>query len=275
VKRLIAKVLRKFTRTAGPTSVSDNETYPQLCLRASRDMRVFADFRSNPVYNTILEHVTEGQGRQYLEIIAADAQLLGAMDGFRRNDDFGGPRTFEYPVIGNISPSTLRYVKVLADLKSRFGMLDGFDICEIGVGYGGQCRVINAWFKPATYCLVDIAPALSLARCYLDNYAFPAALSYRTMNELAPRDYDLVISNYAFTELPRSLQDSYLEKVILRSARGYITYNEITPAEFNSYKAHELLRIIPGAKRINEEPLTHAGNCILVWENRTGPRGQS
>ena len=272
VKHIIAKALRKLTGATGPTSVSDNEAYPQLCLRASKDERVFANFRSSEVYNAILEHVTEEQGRRYLEIIAADAELLGAMDLFRRNDDFGGPRTFEYPAIGNISPSTLRYVKVLADLKSLFGTLDGFDLCEIGVGYGGQCRVINAWFKPTRYCLVDIGPALSLARRYLDNYALPSALSYRTMNELAPRDYDLVISNYAFTELPRPLQDSYLEKVILRSARGYITYNEITPTAFNSYKADALLRIVPGATRINEEPLTHPGNCILVWENRTVPK---
>jgi hypothetical protein len=187
------------------------------------------------------------------------------MDRFRRNDDHGGPRTFEYPPVGRFSPSTLRYVKVLADLKARFASLDGFDICEIGVGYGGQCRVIGAWFEPASYCLVDLAPALALARRYLGRYALRTALSFPTMDELAPRDWDLVISNYAFTELPRAIQDAYLDKVILRSKRGYITYNEINPPEFNSYKAQELLRRIPGAQAVAEEPLTHPKNCILVW----------
>jgi putative sugar O-methyltransferase len=187
------------------------------------------------------------------------------MPRLRRNDDFGGPATYEYPGVGSISPSTLRYVKVLTDLKAYFASLDGLDVCEIGVGYGGQCRIINAWFKPASYCLVDIAPALALARRFLERFDLPPVLAYRAMDELTARDYDLVISNYAFTELPRPLQDGYLEKVILRSARGYITYNEITPAEFNSYKAEELLRIIPGAHSVDERPLTHPLNCIILW----------
>jgi len=254
-----------LTGSVGPTSVSDNEAYPALCLRASRDERVFAGFRSNPAYNAILEHVGQEQGREYLRILSADADLVQAMPRLRRNDDFGGPATYEYPGVGSMSPTTLRYIKVLADLKALFASLDGLEICEIGVGYGGQCRIINACFKPASYCLVDIAPALALARRFLDRFDLPPALSYRTMDELTARDHDLVISNYAFTELPRQIQDEYLEKVVLRSSRGYITYNEITPAEFNSYKAEELLRIIPGARSIEERPLTHPLNRIIVW----------
>jgi len=115
--------------------------------------------------------------------------------------------------------------------------------------------------------LVDIPQALSLARRYLENYAIPSTLHYCTMGELPSRNYDLLISNYAFTELPRSIQELYLDKVILRSSRGYITYNEIAPASFNSYKARELLEIIAGAEKINEEPLTHPKNCIIVWSN--------
>lgn len=256
--------MRKLSGSA-PTSVSDNEAYPQLCLQASRDDRVFADFRRNPIYNEILEHVTEEQGRQYLDLIARDPDLLGAMDEFRRNDLYGNPRTHTYPSAGAVSPSTLRYIKVLADLKEHFRTLDDLDICEIGVGYGGQCRIINAYFKPRTYGLIDIAPALALARRFLGNYTLSAKISFLTMEELEPRDCDLVISNYAFTELPRSIQDVYLTRVILRAARGYITYNEISPAHFGSYKANELLKLMPGSRRLGEEPLTHPKNCIIVW----------
>ena len=142
---------------------------------------------------------------------------------------------------GMISPSTLRYIKVLADIKNNFETADQLDICEIGIGYGGQCRIINAYFKPATYCLVDIQPALALTKRFLDNYILHSTLTYKTMNELGQRDYDLVLSNYAFTELPRTIQDIYLNKVILNSKRGYITYNEITPNEFDSYKSGELV----------------------------------
>jgi putative sugar O-methyltransferase len=247
------------------TSISDNQAYPQVCALASIDYRVFNNFRRDEIYTTILEHVSPEQGQEYLEIISKDAEVLEAMPRFRRNDDFGNPRTFAYPAIGEISPSTLRYVKVLTDLKAHFKTLDGLDICEIGVGYGGQCRIVNAFFRPATYCLVDISPALALARRYLDNYILSSVVSYKSMNELAPRDHDLVISNYAFTELPRAIQDVYLQKVILQSKRGYITYNEITPPEFNSYKSAELLKIIPNSTTLEERPLTHPKNCIIVW----------
>ncbi len=74
-----------------------------------------------------------------------------------------------------------------------------------------------------------------------------------------------MISNYAFTELPRTIQEVYLRKVILRSKRGYITYNEITPPAFRSLKVDELTAIIPGTRILKEEPLSHPRNCIIVW----------
>lgn len=104
-----------------------------------------------------------------------------------------------------------------------------------------------------------------LAQRFLDNYVTQSTLFYLTMNELAKNDYDLVISNYAFSELRREIQDVYLEKIILRSQRGYITYNEITPPDFNSYKKEELLRIIPGSELSDENPLIHPRNCIIQW----------
>ena len=85
------------------------------------------------------------------------------------------------------------------------------------------------------------------------------------MNELDKRNYDLVISNFAFSELPRAIQNVYLKKVISKAPKGYITYNEITPKEYQSYKANELVDIIHGSKILKEEPLTHPKNCVIVW----------
>lgn len=269
MKHLLTKILQKKYVMSVParisTSLSDNQAYPQVCINASNDYRFFNNFRRNPIYNQILEHVSEEQGHKYLQLISNDSDILASINNFKPNDNYGNPRMYEYPNIGRISPSTLRYIKVLADIKTHFQTVDNLDICEIGIGYGGQCRVINAYYKPATYCLVDIQPALALAQRFLDNYILHSTLAYKTMNELVQRDYDLVLSNYAFTELPRTIQDIYLNKVILNSKRGYITYNEITSAEFNSYKADELVAIIPGSKILKEEPLTHPKNCIIVW----------
>jgi hypothetical protein len=85
------------------------------------------------------------------------------------------------------------------------------------------------------------------------------------MNELGKKDFDFVLSNYAFTELPRAIQDVYLNKVIMNSKKGYMIYNDITPKEFNSYKSDELAAMIPGAKVLKEEPLTHPKNYVIIW----------
>lgn len=265
IKKILSKKLGCSLKRKSSTSLSDNQRYPQFCLQASNDLRVFDTFRRNPIYNEILEHVSEEQGRVYLEHIKRDSDILKEIDAFKKNDWFGSPIIFKYEPIGKISPTTLRYIKVLSDLKNIFGSLDGFDICEIGVGYGGQCRVIDCYFSLETYCLVDIQPALMLAQRFLDNYKFRSILSFKTMGEIERTNYDLLISNYAFSELHREIQDIYLEKVILNAKRGYITHNEVTPPEFKSYKKQELIEIIPDSEIIEEAPLTHPKNCIIIW----------
>ena len=268
----IIKVINKINKSKYKysTSLSDNLVYPNYCLKASNDLVFFSNFRSNKrsnkAYREILEHVTKDLGLALInEITLNNNELLSHIDLFKKNDEWGNPELFEYDKIGKISPTTLRYVKVLGDLKHLFGELDSFKICEIGVGYGGQCRIINSINNPFEYTLVDIKPALMLSQRYLDNYVLGSIMKYKTMNELEKTDYDLIISNYAFTELPRNIQEVYLKKIILNSKRGYITYNEITPEYFNSYKREELIKLIPNSHIIDEKPITHKNNCIIIW----------
>jgi hypothetical protein len=248
------------------TSMSDNEKYPNFCLKAANDLLVFSNFRQNEIYRQILEHVDAILGGEYLEeIVKTRPDLINEMEKIKANDLYGNPRLYNYKSVGGICPSTLRYAKVLADLLNYFGSLDELKIAEIGVGYGGQCRVINAIARPSEYTLVDLKPALLLAKTYLDNYILSSVMKYTTMDELKNETYDLVISNYAFTELRQEIQDVYLKKIILNSKHGYITYNDVTPEWFRSYKKEDLVRIIPSAKVIDEIPRTHKRNCIIIW----------
>jgi hypothetical protein len=247
------------------TSLSDNQKYPDFCYRASLNSKTFNRFRRSRIYQEILERSTYTDGKKYIEEINKLPDLWKSLEQFKANDDWGSPALYDYPLTGKISPSTLLYIKVYGDLVKLFGSLNSLNIVEIGVGYGGQCRIINAASAPSGYTLLDIKPALMLAQTYLDKYPLKSTVSFKVMNELEAKDFDLVISNYAFTELPRSIQQPYLDKVILKSKRGYITFNDINPANFNSYKLDELLSIIPGSKVIPEVPLTHKNNCIIVW----------
>lgn len=247
------------------SSLSDSNSYNDFCRLASQDPATFATFRQNVVYNEILEHLSQEQGEEYLKIIQKDGDIYQAISSFQENDQYGSPTTFAYKDIGHFAPTTLRYIKVLSDLKGLFGPLDDMAICEIGVGYGGQCRVINALYTPKTYLLVDLESVLMLSKHYLNHFSCAPRCQTSTSDQLPQQSYDLVISNYAFTELRRPIQDIYLEKLILPAKRGYITYNDINPDDFNSYSLKELLEMIPGAHTIPEDPLTHPNNCIITW----------
>jgi putative sugar O-methyltransferase len=163
-----------------------------------------------------------------------------------------------------ISPTTLRYLKVADDLEKLFGSLEQVDVIEIGVGYGGQCRILDALFAIKSYTLVDLKPALDLAAEFLSHFPLRTSVRFLTMNELGPRSYDLAISNYAFTELAGEVQEIYFAKVLEGTSRGYVTFNAIVPDEYRSLDRNELCQRL-GATVLPEYPLTHPNNCIIVW----------
>ena len=93
--------------------------------------------------------------------------------------------------------------------------------------------------------------------------------SYQTtfINKEVPSNYDLVISNYAFSELPKDLQTVYIDKVLKKSKRGYLTMNSGWGGHFSDGKlsAIELLNQLPNIKFLEEYPLTYKYNYIVVW----------
>ena len=150
---------------------------------------------------------------------------------------------------------------------TKFNMGEIKSIAEIGIGYGGQCRIIKSMFPDVKYTLFDLPEVLGLAERYLNNYdQYKSGIRYVDGGHIYIQDnYDMVISNYAFSELIPDVQDMYLDKVILRSKRGYITWNSSSLNNFGGYSVSELLEKIPGSFRIDEQPLTHPDNCIILW----------
>ena len=242
----------------------DDASYLAVCREAVRDPSVFATFRRHPDYTSILEHVSDDLGRSYAQLLAPQRRAAGALLDIARADTVGGPRTLTLAGGATLSPTTLRYLKVADDLERLFGNLDGWDVVEIGVGYGGQCRVLDSLFQLRSYTLVDLRPVLHLADAFLNHFPLRTSVSFKTMNELSPSDYHLAISNYAFSELNRELQETYWKKAIARSARGYMTINSINPDGYDSLSASDMATRL-GATRHPEEPLTHPHNEILVW----------
>ena len=254
--------------TSARSSISDDDVYPAFCEAAAAQAEVFAGFRRDPRYRAVLEHVRPAQGLAYFEVISRNYPfLLERMDAFRANDSIGAPLMHDFgSPLGQWSPTTLRYAKVAGDLITMFGQLDGFDIVEIGAGYGGQCFVLSQLLKWRSYTIFDLAPVQKLQRRYLEKLGV-GDVAYASLDSVKRgARYDLAISNYAFSECARQVQDAYLAKVLGKAIRGYMTCNNLADA---CYSGPELREKIPYAIELAEYPLTSPGNYLLAW-NRAG-----
>jgi putative sugar O-methyltransferase len=251
------------------TSVSDTSDYKNVCKLAYEDDSFFNTFKSNREYNSILEHVSTDQGKLYLDYLNANfPEFIGSIDSFKMNDIHGGTKLSEYEGIGKISPTTLRYIKVLSDLKSLFGNLDNKKIVEIGVGYGGQCFITSQFFNISEYSLVDLDEVLSLSGKYLSKLNTDRRIINIDRIKDLDEDFDIVISNYSYSELNKEVQDLYWDKIIRRAKNGYFTLNFISHIfNIDSYNEGELISKFSekNPKILQEDPKTFEKNIILYF----------
>jgi len=194
--------------------------YFAVCQEAAINNGVFSSFRSNPRYNQILEHVSQEMGARYFDIIQKESPHLCWFYKFITSESIGQPTVHRYGSF-NISPTTLRYIKVLSDLVKIYPSLDGLHIAEIGGGYGGQCKIIHDVFTPASYTIFDDPKVIPLQERFLEK-AKVNGCSHIYFNK--PREnFDLVVSNYCLDELSGDLQNYYKEVVLNKCCVFYIT----------------------------------------------------
>jgi len=243
--------------------------YSNSVLKALKSQKLFDNFKQDYHYQETLEHVSKEQGREYLNILEArkDSLLDQALNSVLISDKVGNPIKFYY---GNykipFSPTTLRYLKVASDIKLLFGESLGY-VAEIGCGYGGQALVIDQLLNTNLIKLFDLPYVNKLIERYLNSFILRSAYKTAILNQETVEEYDLVISNFAFSELPKILQIKYIEKVISKSKKGYLTMNSgITGSNsIGKLSINDLKQVLPNFQIIKEEPLTSQNNYIIVW----------
>ncbi len=270
MKLLIISSILFFNICFSKSSISDNSSYKGVCLEASKHL---GSFKKDPAYKTILEHLNYDQGLIFADYIIENyPHFCIEIDQFKINDSLGEPEIFNYKVFGDISPSTLRYIKILGDLEYFFGSLNGKKIIEIGGGYGGQAAVLQSRFSVEDYYLVDLPEVLKLQKKYLQTLHLKNhAVDYKR-DSLT--EYDLVISNYAFSELNKSVQDEYLSKIISKAKMGYMICNRISQRfDIESYSKIALVDKLESlgfqVSVYNEEPNTFEGNYLLIFQKKS------
>lgn len=261
----------EFLKTvrSNSSSISDEPNYLAVCLLAKRYPHVLIKFKRCHEYRLVLEHVTRLQGTQYLDCIKENNQVLNNMMAVS-SKEIGDPLKFPYDGIGYCSPTQIRYAKIIQDLQYLFDLSEIKSITEIGVGNGGQAAQICNLIHPEMYNLIDLEPVLDITNLVISNYSFDTDFHYLSPDFSEAVSADLLISNYAFSELNRSIQDSYLDKVVRNSRRGFMLYNNIHKNPQTGYLASEILERIPGSVAFAEEPLTYPGNLLIAWGFNSG-----
>jgi putative sugar O-methyltransferase len=263
----------KYYSTINENNLSyseENGLYTSEVRKILLSHKKFRNFKRNFNYNVVLEHVSKEQGEKYLEVLRSrnDEVLAESLNSLLLIDSIGNPRKYKY-YEGFLSPTTLRYVKVASDLKRLFGTELKF-VAEIGCGYGGQTLASMLLNNYSDFTLFDIDDVNKLVSRYLNNFILDGSFITTTLNEFeANKTFDLVISNYAFSELPQQLQEKYIKKVILNSKRGYLTMNSGYYEEDygNKMSLQEIRTYIPDLEVYAEEPKTWPNNYIIVWGN--------
>jgi len=270
----IWKLESNYENQTNGTSITDSiqhADFSALCERAANDPGTFLRFRACESIIHVLDHVTIEEGRDYFKFLKTHHESFlekDVKDFVLETDKIGRPVRYWYREFGYLSATFMRYLKVTADLERLFGDISDLKICEIGIGFGGQTAITSKILGATQFSLCDLPAVTSLASRYLQ-VAAPGAQVFCVDGRNPVRvDSDLVISNYAFSELNRSTQDMYLNNVCLIAPRGYITWNHSAWKYLDGYSLAELTRLIPGSQIIPEIPLTNPHNSIIVWGHR-------
>lgn len=256
------------------SSITDNGWWSDLCARnAAQDAR-FARFRRGLRHRIIVEASPFWEAREHMARLLRQTPHHAALfDRFRTLDRIGAPPTADFAPHGRFAPNTVRYMRYLSDCETRFGNLDGATIAEIGVGFGGQCKIFFDRFAIDRYVLIDLPGPLLLARRVLEAALGPETVARRISFCIAGSDgvaagmpaggVDLALSTLAFSECDRAIQRGYIDTVLAHAASGYLHRNEISD-KFGvaSMSMADLEAALPAKLEIEKDDITY-------WYDRT------
>lgn len=136
----------------------------------------------------------------------------------------------------NISPQSFTTKSALqivyaVKLKKQFPEIKGFNILELGGGYGGLARLFLMCDLCRSYNICDIS-VINTIQNYFLNHSLEEALlpKFKSFNledsdiysDLCGRSFDLFISTFALTESPINIHKQYIEKIISQCKYVYI-----------------------------------------------------
>jgi putative sugar O-methyltransferase len=278
---LFRRIMNRFNRVLynlSPISndpvKSDSEVsfYSDTVDAINSDPKRFRKFRRIYNYREILEHMSYKQGLVYLKRISAEYPSFDLKTFFPHpNDSIGSPRIFKYSDF-QCSPTTIRYLSVALDIKSTFPEDDIKNIVEIGAGYGGQSSILQDFLRIEKYVIYDLPNVQDLIANFLDPLGKMGYVEFKKIEPGSETIFDFALSNYAFSELPKMIQEIYLKTVLSKSKSGYMIMNsgltDYTGRSEGKLSLADIRKHLPNSVIVKENPLTSKDNYILMWGNK-------
>jgi hypothetical protein len=209
------------------------------------DKKDLSGFKSNPDYTYMLEHVSEIQGRQYLECILTLTNITteSIIDFCALNDSVGDPvkQIYNgYLLNKSVSPSSLRYIYHAHLILTQMKAVGNVDVVEVGGGYGGLCLAVHYFASKYgvsinSYRMCDLPNIIRLQKIYLDSIPSAPSVEFvdaTSYGENIKCDNMFLISNYCFSEISRKNQDIYRQKLFPKVSHGFMAWNNIPVYDF-------------------------------------------
>ena len=253
----------------GRSSLSDADYYIEVVNGVNSGI-LRDNFRSCIEYQDILEHVSFRLAKEYLEKLEGWEHwpMLLESQLNREFSSIGDPPIYNFRSRGSVNalnPTFVRYAYVARDIVARFGDLSDAKVAEIGVGFGGQMAVLGKTTSLTSAFLFDLPEVTRLTEWFLSCVSPEFRPVTRDGRSPESTSADLVISNYAFSELARPTQEKYLEKVVRKAKHGYMLWNRLSETRLDGITAEEFTERIPGSSIEPESPASFKGNVLVTW----------
>jgi SAM-dependent methyltransferase len=254
-------------------SVSENlKEYTSFVIKAADNDDVFKSFRQNEIYCWVLEHDNLKRGLENYKYIQKISKLnkREILEILSNIDKFGGPKLITIGDLNKVSPSSLRYLSIATDINRIFKYKadQELNIIEIGCGYGGQSIALSKLNNIKNYTYVDLKEVNQLIEKYVSMNEVSFKYQTKTLFDDFDDNYDLIVSNYAFSELPRYLQQIAYKKILSKCKNGYMINNSFYfSKKYKFFDKKKLKKLLPSSQFFDENPKAegHPENFLHVF----------
>jgi hypothetical protein len=263
-KRLLGELQNCFK---GSDSSSGQYNYVNIIKEAISNEEIFNNFRSDQRYGDILEHISDDLAREYYFKLREELSHKDIVSYCESVKNIGSP-SLKYFEKDELNPTTLRYINVALDLKKKFPNGSFENIIELGAGFGGQALILDKIYKIKNYTFIDLPQVNKLIEKFINlhKYRFEAHFSEIEIFDSSLK-YDLFLSNYAFSELPRNLQIEAANKIISKSNYGYMIVNNFNNLSFRYLSKKGYSKTIKNMSIHEEIPESYIFNKLLTFRS--------